>query len=309
MATERATICFNDWRVFDCELSCKPKHRGLNVKQVMDLATKGRTTCRGCGKQGTPYDLIKHLPVFGHPEAMFGLDVWHAKRTFAPSATDRTEIWDLASELPHRGTVLYANQTAIGSSSGAVPRLLVGQNNPMQPYLLTLAVHVPASEQETGLGMVLVMTPADPLDLPLDLAVQAVGAFHRWQLNMAAVLLGASIEAALRNRVQAEYKRRGVRFEDRVGATGLVERARLVVNPPLGGALLGDLAELFSDARNPAAHGNTTDLTRDQITRWMVAAAVVYEWARLGTSVYPDSSPSSQTSEEPSPSPFEPPRE
>jgi hypothetical protein len=288
MATERATICFNDWRVFDCELSCKPKHMGLNVKQVMDLATKGRTTCRGCGKQGSPYDWIKNFPVFGHPEAMFGLDVWWGRQTFEPQPRDRIEMWDISSEIPHGGTVLYMNQTASASTPGTAPRLLVGQNNPMQPYLLQLAIHVPASREQTALGITFVLSPKDPPDLPLDLAVQAVGAFHRRQFNMAGVLLGASIEATLRDRVKKEYTRRGVNFDDRKGAATLLELARLLVNPVLGANLLNDLAELFAEARNPAAHGSATNLREEQITKWMVAAAIVYEWSRLATSVYPD---------------------
>lgn len=163
------------------------------------------------------------------------------------------------------------------------PRLLAPQNA-HSSWPLQVSIYAPPSEREASLGLLFVMAPAHPLEQALDLAVQAVGQFYRRHLNVACVLLAASIEAALRKRIAVEYDARKVAFEDRQGLNGLVERARLLLDPAPGPKILDEIGKLASHARNPAAPGHAVAIAEAEVAGWMVTAAVVYEWTRLADS-------------------------
>ena len=179
--------------------------------------------------------------------------------------------------------MLYANVTPQSDGESMGPRLLAPQNS-TAAWPLQLGVYVPPSDKPSALHMVFVMTPEQPLELPLELALQAVGQFHRRQFNVASILLAASVEASLRARLEKEYVRFGVSFDDRTMFQGLLERARLLLRPAPGPKLVGNLNALAKEARNPAAHGRAVAVERNQVAEWMVDVAVVYEWTRLAGS-------------------------
>jgi hypothetical protein len=52
----------------------------------------------------------------------------------------------------------------------------------------------------------------------------------------------------------------------------------MMLDPPLGSKLVGGLREL-AKARNPGAHGGAVNVTAEDVARWMVDAATVYEWS------------------------------
>jgi hypothetical protein len=52
----------------------------------------------------------------------------------------------------------------------------------------------------------------------------------------------------------------------------------MMLDPPLGSKLVGGLREL-AKARNPGAHGAAVSVTAEDVARWMVDTATVYEWA------------------------------
>jgi hypothetical protein len=146
-----------------------------------------------------------------------------------------------------------------------------------------------ASDFAAGLSIIFVMSPKEPLELPLQLAVQAVGQFHRSQLNVACVLLLASAEAALRARLRVEHAKRGMSLEATTFSP-LLAGARLLLDPAPGPQLVGALKALCKEARNPAAHGEPVMVTKEQVCAWMVDVAVLYEWSRFASSVYPSAS-------------------
>jgi hypothetical protein len=129
-----------------------------------------------------------------------------------------------------------------------------------------------------------VVKPQEPaLDAPLEIALQALDAFHRHDLGIASVLLAASVEASLRSRLEEVYKERDVRLSDDCAFASLVERARLLLDPQPGPQLVGELRKLAAQGRNAAAHGRKAEVTREEVAGWMLNVAAIYEWSRHAT--------------------------
>jgi hypothetical protein len=152
------------------------------------------------------------------------------------------------------------------------------------PWQMQLPFFVP-SGPERQVAINLVVKPANPIPLARELALQAVRNFHRRDLNIASVLLAASVEASLRPRIEEAYSARGVEFQMRnMGFANLVEQARMHFLPAFGPQLVGYLRALANTGRNPTAHGNQTSTLSDEtVAMWMVDVAVVYEWSRHAT--------------------------
>jgi hypothetical protein len=281
------TTCFQHKNAFGCIHPYTPSEpTGLSREQLMGLVERGRARCTYCGRDSDLRAQIRDFPVFGIPEALFGLDVWHGAKEIPPSSEHRIVWWDIGIELPHEGNVLYANTTAQSDDPSTMGPRLLAQQNSHAPWPLQLAIYAPASSKKAALSLVFVMTPEVPLEPALDLAVQAVGQLHRHQLNVACVLLAAAVETSLRTRLEAEYAARGVDLDNRTPFAQLLERARMVLEPAPGPKLVGELNALTKSARNPAAHGQPIAVTREQVSEWMVDVAVVYEWTKLATSVH-----------------------
>jgi hypothetical protein len=258
---------------------------GLTRPQLMEVVTRGHTNCLQCGMETDLRGTFPRFPMFGFAEALFGLEVSRITKRIPASRETRLVQWDIGIQLPHERSVLYADQTSYVDKNFVGPRLLAQQNS-HSPWPLQLGVYAPASEVETSLEVLFVMKPTDPMEPPIDLAVQAVGQMHRGQLNVASVLLAASVEASLRTGLKKEYARRSVGLEDRaaMGFASLLERARMLLNPPPGRKLVEALNDLTRSARNPAAHGRPVELTKEQVADWMVDVAVIHEWTKHAAS-------------------------
>jgi hypothetical protein len=282
------TTCFQHANPFGCIHAYIPgATRGLTREQLMELVERGHTRCIHCARSGDLRAQIRRFPLFGIPEALFGLDTWHGAKDIPPSAENRIVLWDIGIELPHEGKVLYANATTQSDDPSTMGPRLLAQQNSHAPWPLQLAIYAPASTKKAALSLMFVMTPEEPLEPALDLAVQAVGQLHRDQLSVACVLLAAAIETSLRARLEVEYARRGVEMHERATFSHLLERARMLLEPAPGPKLVGAVSALSKSARNPAAHGQSISVSREQVCEWMVDVAVVYEWTKLAASVYP----------------------
>jgi hypothetical protein len=160
---------------------------------------------------------------------------------------------------------------------------MLSSQSPHAPWSTSFRFHTPAGGTR-GISLLIVVKPNDPpLPLPLEIALQAVDAFHRDQLGVAAIMLAASVEAALRPRIENVYAARGVRPPADLAFASLLERACLLLDPQPGAQLVGALRELARIGRNAAAHGHATDLIREQVAGWMVDVAALYEWAQQAT--------------------------
>ena len=117
--------------------------------------------------------------------------------------------------------------------------------------------------------------------MPLRRAVEAVQLYRVGKLDVACVLLSAAVEATIDPEILGaeQYlgrpsppKRRGLKDK--------LRDARKVLIPKLSEKLKFRLEELARVARNPTAHGSVPTLSEQEVRRWMVDVAVVYEWAR-----------------------------
>ncbi len=79
-----------------------------------------------------------------------------------------------------------------------------------------------------------------------------------------------------------------------LGFMQLLERARMLLDPPLGEQMVGSLKDLASTGRNPSAHGSGDGGTREQVVSWMVDAALVFEWSRHATAGWDPATPTAQ---------------
>jgi len=61
----------------------------------MSLVVRGTTACTHCGRDGDLKEPVRCFPVFGNPEALFGLDVWHGTKDIPPSTEHRIVLWDI----------------------------------------------------------------------------------------------------------------------------------------------------------------------------------------------------------------------
>ena len=287
-ADELVTNCFKHPNPLGC---MHPGPFGLTKRQVMDLATTGHTECRHCKEDRDAYWQIREFPRFGFPEGLFGLDTLRGSEEFPPSDEHRVLVWNARDAVPAGSRVLYANVTGVVNELDcAGPRFYAMQSN-TSVWPLERAIHVPPSRLPTGISVLMVVTPEAPLDLPRDLAIQAVGLFHAQHLNVACVLLAAAAEAALRARLTLEYAARRVTLPSNHAFSQLLECARLLLNPQPGPKLIGKLKELVNLARNPTAHGRAVDVGPDDVAMWMVDVAVLYEWTRLAECVHDEAGP------------------
>jgi hypothetical protein len=62
----------------------------------------------------------------------------------------------------------------------------------------------------------------------------------------------------------------------------------LLFRPALGAQFVGNLRELNKKARNPTAHGKTSEIDQDDVAGWMVDVAVLFEWARVAVPIWTD---------------------
>ncbi|HET7540700.1 MAG TPA: hypothetical protein VFK05_12535 [Polyangiaceae bacterium] len=219
------------------------------------------------------------ISAFGAVEALFGLERLMFTKDIPASQHAQCIVVDPLPEVPSDWTLVYANMTPVsksGFSFSELPRLLAPQNM-HQTWSPHLTVFVPAGA-ERQINFSLVLRPPN-IERVRDLALQACQNLHRHELGIASVLLCAAAEVAMRERLVQVYGGRGVSFDaDKAGFSGLFERARMLLSPALGADLVGALKALAKEGRNPTAHGGSAVLTHDQVARWMVDVAILYEW-------------------------------
>jgi hypothetical protein len=226
------------------------------------------------------------MSLFGRPESLFGLYSQTLDIAFHDRNVAGVDIVNLREGTPVDGEVVYAVATPQGPASGEGKEFLnsmpwvIAPQAAHHPWRMDMLFFVPAG-QGHRIGLNFVVKPTEPLPLARELALQAVENFHRRRLNIASILLAASVEASLRPRIEDAYKGRGVAIPGDLGFASLIERAQMHFEPAFGAQLLGHLKALARKGRNPAAHGNHVNaLSTEDVGMWMVDAAVVYEWSR-----------------------------
>jgi hypothetical protein len=255
----------------------------FGVTEVLQYISTSSVECPVCKKPADPRGALQAFPVFGNPEALFGMQVWRGSKKLPQTSGHQVVIWDLGVELPYDGRIIYANITQMVSDPSGFesPALLIAQNSLHQGWPTHLRFHVPPGSEGRAISLLVVVKPTQPeLDTPLEIALQAVDAFHRGLLGIACVSLAASIEASLRPRIEDVYKSRGVKLPADMGFASILERARLLLDPQPGPKLVGSLRDLANVGRNVTAHGGKANVTCEDVAGWMVDAAAVYEWAR-----------------------------
>lgn len=256
----------------------------VKADDVLRYVATGAVSCSRCGRRVDIRERFGHFPVFGHAEGLFGLQTWLANHEIPASTAPDVLIWDIGPELPYSGRIVYANITNAFHEEGSgaeLPSLMLWNQSPHQPWHTRFRFHVPPGGKRS-INIVVVVKPDVPtLPFPLEIALQAVDAFHRNQLAVAVVMLAAAVEATLRPRIEAIYRARAVRIPDDIAFASLVERARLLLDPQPGPQLVGALRDLAQVGRNAAAHGRETALNREQVAGWMVDVAATYEWVQL----------------------------
>jgi hypothetical protein len=278
--------CFKHWFPFG---SCCDKQQDANgvslvtIAHVMEQVVRGNAECPGCRARRDLRESLRHMHLFGRPEALFGLQIWSGSFEWPASTVNRVEIVDVRKQVPYDGKIIYANVTPQTHSPNMTASDWVGLLAPQDSYTswpLVMRFYVPSGSQHR-VAITFVVKPSGPMPLPRELALQAVSNFHHQNYNVASILLAASVEASLRGRVNEPYATRGVQLPSDLGFAGLVERARLHFNPQFGPKLVDNLKQLAKMGRNPAAHGvQATEISREDVAMWMVDAAVVYEWSR-----------------------------
>jgi hypothetical protein len=281
-STPNGLTCFQSHVPFGCERCPITEVQILvGTADVLRFVTHGAVLCPRCGGRVDMRDQFAHFPVFGHPEGLFGLQTWVTTREIPATTHPQVLIWDVGLDLPYAGRIVYANVTNAGSGPlDEMPSLMLWSQSPHAPWSTSFRFHIPAGG-ERGISLLVVVKPDDPpLPFPLEIALQAVDAFHRNQFGVAAIMLAASVEASLRPRIEELYAARRVQLPGDIAFASLLERARLLLDPQPGPQLVGGLRELAQVGRNAAAHGHATNLTREQVASWMVDVAATYEWVQ-----------------------------
>jgi hypothetical protein len=256
----------------------------ITIEDVLRQVTWGGVECPLCRKTRNLREEF-HVPVFGMAEALFGLDSWSMMVGLPASTQSQVYKIDTPSNLPPGfGLLAYANITILGSVEFDQLPMLLAPQNMHQPWSFPLRLYIPPGPERHV--NVIYVGRATTLELPRQLALQAVSSFHRAELNVASVLLGASIEASLRERLKVAYAGRSVKLPEDLGFGQLLERARMMLDPKIGEQMTGNLKELASKGRNPSAHGSGESVTLQQVASWMVDAAVMFEWSRYATEVW-----------------------
>lgn len=254
-------------------------HRFAHRRHVLEQAINGGAICSRCGERSDLREALRHFHTLGHPEALLGLDVFVLSKEIPATSMHQVMIVDPEVSLPYECTLVYANYTPGCAEFAEAPRLLAPQST-HQKWGLHMQFYVPPGGKRS-LSISLAVKPKAGLPEPLEIALQAVDAFHRGRLELTGILLGAAVEAIIRPLSETFYLSRSVAMPSDLGFAGLLERARLLFEPQLGAQLIGHLRELAKTARNPGAHGQATQLNRDEVAMWMVDVAVLYEWARV----------------------------
>ena len=123
------------------------QHEGravFGMAQLMDYITTSRVHCPLCGETVNPSLEFPHFPVFGNPEALFGMDVWMGQKDLPATTHPQVVSWDIGVELPYDGRIIYANITQNpGDFSNEPPCLLLWNQSPHQPWPTHLRFYVP----------------------------------------------------------------------------------------------------------------------------------------------------------------------
>jgi hypothetical protein len=282
-------LCFQKRDFFG---SCCRADFTMTIDDVFRQVTRAAIQCPTCGTTRNLRDKFE-LPVFGMAEALFGLDSW-SMMVVLPASTDPVvHTIDVPGNLPPSfGPLAYANIRIMESVAFDQLPMLLAPQDMHQPWSFPLRLYIPPGPERHA--NLIYVGRATNLELPRQLALQAVSSFHRSELNVASVLLGASVEASLRDRLKTVYSNRSVNMREDLGFGQLLERARMLLDPPLGEQMVGKLKELASKGRNPSAHGSGGGGTREQVASWMVDAALVFEWSRHSTAVWDPAAPTAE---------------
>jgi hypothetical protein len=276
-------ICFKIGLPIGCKGCSSPiDFFKLTREQVLFYVTNGSIPCTKCQRSADLRTAVTQFPVLGVPENIFGLPTWHLTQQIEASSEGSVFTWDVGQSLPHKCVIVNANITPAGNGSfQEMPSLMSRAQSPYHPWSTCFRFYVPAGGPR-AISLLLVLKPTElKFPVPIEMALQAVDAFHRGQLGISTVILASSIEASLRPRIGAIYKHRGVRLPRELGFAGVVERARLLFDPTFGPKLQGALVELAKFGRNVAAHGKQTSVSKEQVAGWMVDTAAVFEWSRF----------------------------
>ncbi len=256
----------------------------VTLADVLAQVERSGFKCAGCDERVDLHDSAR-FTAFGNMEAVFGLERYGVVAQFPASTT--TEIVALPlPELPRDWMLVHCTYTPnFGEGPGSFdesPQLLAPQGM-QQRWWLPFRVCVPPGPKRT-LAMSLVGKNR-PLPAPLELGLQACELLMRHERTTACALAAASIESSLRTAVKAAHDARAVETPQAQGFAQWLGLARMVLNPPMGSALVGSLRALAKE-RNYAAHGAGADApTHPQVAHWLVDAALVYEWATHATLV------------------------
>lgn len=260
----------------DCNCSGK---RFATREHVLQQASRGGAVCAQCGIRSDLRKALEHFNSLGRPEALFGLDVFHFRKDIPASNSQQVIIVDPEVHLPYEAELVYAHYTPSCDSFDDAPWLLAPQSS-HQPWHMHMRFYIPPGKAR-AVDILLAVKSKAGLPEPLEIALQAVDAFHRNRLNLAGLLLAAAVEAILRPVIEVFYQSRNVHMPQDLGFASLLERAQLLLVPQIGAQMIGYLRKLASKARNPSAHGRPTDLDESQVAMWMVDVAVLYEWSRV----------------------------
>jgi hypothetical protein len=265
-------------------------HRYLTRNEVLQQATQGGADCPVCGERSDLREALRHFNVLGQLEGLFGLEIYTLQKDIPATQHGQLNLLDLALDIPYEASLVFANITPQAADFDEAPWLLAPQDSHKE-WGLQMRVYVPPGPKR-AISLMVAVRPRGDLEPGRELALQAADAFHRWRHGLAAVLLGASVEAILRPLALSVYKKRGVKMPENLAYGALIERARLLFEPSLGPQLIGHLRELSKDGRNPSAHGknpgssgNASLLEHEKVATWMVDVATLYEWARVATPI------------------------
>lgn len=252
----------------------------IGVNDIKEQVEYGHIKHSKCGSNVDLRESVE-FPLFGQPESLFGLKNWMGERNFEPSENHDVIELDLEEFIPRDTELIYWEVIPKTEDPDYedVPCMLAPGTS-RSPWPLYFRFYVPPGGKRS-IQMHFVVKPNQGLPLPIEIALQGVRAFHQRQLNVASVMLASSIEASIREALKKKYEEKKVKMPLDVGFSGLLERARLLLCPPIGPLLAGNLKELANEGRNPAAHGRSVEVNLQQVVRWMVDAATVYEWMRI----------------------------
>lgn len=264
----------------------------VTAEHVMAAATSKDLTfvwCEHCAERVSLWDAVDDA-VFRGPgvlQGLFGLREVSESVAIPPANETKVMSVDLRSRAADVGEVVHAWALNGGPIEPGCEVSVIARSNAIgvwpnckatPPETVTLLV--PPGEARS-ISLQVSILPKAGLPVALRRAVEAVQLYRVGKLDVACVLLSAAVEATMDPEIiSAEQYLGRLERPKRRGLSDKLRDARKVLIPRLSKKLKYRLQELARVARNPTAHGSVPSLSEQEVRRWMVDVAVVYEWAR-----------------------------